>query len=66
MQREDGNHVLPLPMFQGNPSATSFPGHSDHMVDDTQALGFRLRLGRGLGFGLGIADAIKPVADTLM
>lgn len=66
MQWEYREHILPFTVFRGNASTAFFLGDGDHMVYHTQAFGFGLGFDGISGFGFRVADAIKPIAYSVV
>lgn len=66
MQWEDSEDILPFTVFRSNPSTAFFLGDSDHMVDHTQAFRFGLGFDDISGLGFRVADAIEPIAYSVV
>lgn len=66
MQREDGEDILPFPMVRSDAGTAFFLGNGDHMVDNTQTLGFSLGFDGASGFGFSVSDPIEPIAYPIM
>lgn len=64
MQWEDSSDILPLAVIGSNSGAALFLAVSNHLVNDPQALSLGLSLGRVGRSRFGIADTVKPVANT--